>query len=137
MPWAEWWPDRARAVVARIADHGEVGETLVRTVLGDDAWDRLDEAAQERRRAEGRTFVEEAREQLIPHFWLTDISVPCVLGQGSETWLHIRDASRRIASELGAPLQVVPGAGHFGHLSHPEGFADLVRSAVGAAATRP
>lgn len=133
MPWAEWWPERAREVVAAIVDDPDpeaVGERLVRRVLGDDAWDRLPADARRRRRAEGRAFVEEAREQLIPQFDLAEIGVPCVVAVGSDTWAHMVDATRRIAVALGADLITVAGAGHFGHVTHPEEFAALARLAV-------
>lgn len=131
MVWADWWPKPARDAVVRIAEDPAVGETMIRTILGDDAWEQMDDAARARRRAEGQSFVLEAREQLTPQFDLSEISAPCVVATGSETWLHARDASAKIASELGAPLMVVAGAGHTGHVSHPSSFAELVRRAAG------
>jgi pimeloyl-ACP methyl ester carboxylesterase len=99
----------------------------VRRVLGDGAWERLGDDARRRRRAEGRAFVEEAREQLIPLFHLDEITVPCVVAVGADTWPYMVDVTRRVADELGAELMPVPGAGHFGHVTHPDAFAALVR----------
>jgi pimeloyl-ACP methyl ester carboxylesterase len=134
-PWEDWWPEAARRVVAEIVEEPDpeaVGERLVRRVLGDEAWEALSDAGRRRRRAEGRAFVEEAREQLVPQFHLGDVTVPCVVAVGSETWPYMLDATQFVASSLAAPLLRVPGAGHFGHVTHPEGFAELAASAVRA-----
>jgi pimeloyl-ACP methyl ester carboxylesterase len=136
LPWEEWWPQPARDVVARIVadpDPEAVGERLVRTVLGDRAWEQLGEATRRRRRAEGVAFVEEAREQLTRQFELEEVSVPCVIGRGAQTWPHMLDATRRVATVLRADLVEVAAADHFGHVSHPDEFATFARRAINLA----
>jgi pimeloyl-ACP methyl ester carboxylesterase len=136
VPWEEWWPERSRQAVARIVEEPDpeaVGERLFRTVIGDAAWDRLDAAAQGRRRAEGLTFVEDARAQLTRQFDLRDVMSPCVVAHGSLTWAPMIETTRRVAKELGADLVEeveVAGAAHFGHVTHPAEFAALVTRAV-------
>ncbi len=136
VPWEDWWSARARERVASIAaapSADAVGERLVRTVLGDATWDGLSDAARARRRAEGRAFITEAREQLVRPFHLEEITVPCVIAVGEGTWDHMADAARRISAIVGAELIVVPGAEHFGHVTHPDAFAELARRAMAAA----
>jgi pimeloyl-ACP methyl ester carboxylesterase len=133
LPWEDWWPERSRQSVAGIVkdpDPDAVGERLVRTVLGDAAWDKLGPERQQRRRREGRAFVEDARAQLTRQFDLEDIAVPCVLACGSDTWPWMTDTANRASAILGAELITVEGAQHFGHVSHPVQFAAFARRAL-------
>jgi len=139
LPWEDWWPERSRQSVARIVEDPNpeaVGERLVRTVLGDAAWDRLGPERQRRRRLEGRAFVEDARAQLTRQFDLEDIQVPCVLARGSDTWPWMMETATRAAAILDAELIVVQGAQHFGHVTHPLEFAAFARRAIDRAPSR-
>jgi len=139
LPWEDWWPERSRQSVARIVEDPDpeaVGERLVRTVLGDAAWEALGPERRQRRRLEGRAFVEDARAQLTRQFDLEDIQVPCVLARGSDTWPWMVETATRAATILDADLVVVQGAHHFGHVTHPAEFAAFARKAIAQAPAR-
>jgi pimeloyl-ACP methyl ester carboxylesterase len=133
VPWEDWWPERSRQRVASIIedpDPDAVGERLVRTVLGDAAWERLDADGRRRRRAEGRAFLQDARAQLVRPFHLHEIRVPCMVAYGADTWAPMIESTRRVATSMAAEIVEVPGAGHFGHVTHPAEFAAFARRAV-------
>jgi pimeloyl-ACP methyl ester carboxylesterase len=133
VPWMDFWPERSRRVVTRIVaagDPGDVAEAGARQMLGDEGWARLSDEARAQRRAEGAAFVADMASELEPLYDLNDITVPCLIGYGAETWPYSRDASQRVAAMLGCENFVVEGAAHFGHASHPDGFAQFVRRTV-------
>jgi pimeloyl-ACP methyl ester carboxylesterase len=139
LPWEDWWPERSRRSVAGILadpDPDAVGERLVRTVLGDAAWDELGPERQQRRRLEGRAFVEDARAQLTRQFDLADIHVPAVVAYGSDTWPWGVETTTRAATILGAELIEVQGSHHFGHVTHPAEFAAFTQRAMELAPPR-
>lgn len=138
--WASWWPGGAgttfRGVGADAAADApeDVAERFLRRMIGDDTWERLPAAMRAERRAEGPTLLAEMRSVRPPHpppFDATAITVPVVAAHGSEARPHHRRATEALArTARRGELRVIDGASHGAHLTHPESFADLVRSAL-------
>jgi pimeloyl-ACP methyl ester carboxylesterase len=129
LPWTDWWPRRTRGNIAA-EDPATFAEGFFRRVVNDDAWDRLPERARAERRADGPALVAELasirREQSPIDF--TRIVVPVVLGRGSRSLPHHRQAIDALAELLpSAEIIEIPGATHGAHLSHPDAFAAFVR----------
>lgn len=134
MVWVDWWPTRTKDYDAAVASspdpEGEV-EAFYRQVLGDDTWDALDPEVRARRRAEGRAFQVDMASLASTPFDIADVTVPTVVGHGTETAPeHVRGA-RWLAEQLpdGRGFEV-PGAGHFVNQTHPEAFARFVEATV-------
>jgi pimeloyl-ACP methyl ester carboxylesterase len=140
MPWMDFWPEAPKRSVARIVaagDPADVGERGARTILGEEGWARLSEEARALRRAEGEALVLDMTSELeAPYDW-ADVTGPCLIGWGEQTWPWTLVAAQRVAGTLGCETFVADGATHLGHVSHPDAFADFVRRAVALGATRP
>jgi pimeloyl-ACP methyl ester carboxylesterase len=133
-PWMDFWPERARQSVARIAaapDPGDVAERGVIAMAGEQAWNRLSEAARQQRRAEGAAFVLDMESGMSPPYDWADVLVPCVIGYGA-SWPHV-ETSPRLAQTLACSTFTIEQASHVAHLTHPAEFAEFVRRAVAAA----
>ena len=134
MPWRDWWPRHsagARAV-AGAHDPADAAEAFMRRMLGDDRWERLPPSTRAARRAEGPTLVAEMAHLRPPHPPAHDparVDQPVIAAHGSDGAVHHHRTAEVLAAEAprGA-LVVVDGAGHGVHLTHPERFADLVRT---------
>ena len=64
-------------------------------------------------------------------FDLQAVTVPVVVGTGSEGEAHHRECARRMAEELpDAELVEINGGTHGSHMTHPQQFAALVRQAI-------
>jgi pimeloyl-ACP methyl ester carboxylesterase len=116
-PWMDFWPEKARQSVARIAaapDAGDVAERGVIAMVGEEAWNRLSEAAR----------------QTPPYDW-AHLGVPCTIGYGT-SWPHVK-TSPQIAGTLDCPTFTIEGASHVAHVTHPLEFAEFVRRAVASA----
>ncbi len=115
-------------------DPGDEAEAFFRRMVGDATWDRLPAEVRAKRRAEGPALVADllAMRGETP-FDVTALAVPAVFGRGGPaSSAHHRDTVAWLASHVpGAVLVEIEGAGHGAHLSHPDGFARLVRVAVG------
>ena len=130
-PWMDFWPEKARQSVARIAaasDAGDVAERGVIAMAGEEAWNRLGEAAQQQRRAEGAAFVLDMVTGMTPCYDWEQLRVPCTIGYGT-SWPHVK-TSPQIARILDCPTVTIDGASHVAHLTHPLKFAEFVRRAV-------
>jgi len=133
-PWMDFWPERARQSVARIAaapDPGDVAERGVIAMAGEQAWNRLSEAARQQRRAEGAAFVLDMESGMSPPYDWANVRVPCVIGYGA-SWPHV-ETSPRLAQALACSTFTIDQASHVAHLTHPAEFAEFVRRAVAAA----
>jgi pimeloyl-ACP methyl ester carboxylesterase len=133
-PWMDFWPEKARRSVARIAaasDTGDVAERGVIAMAGEGAWNRLSEEARRQRRAEGAAFVlDMVSGMTAPYDW-ADVRVPCLIGHGS-SWPHV-ETSPHVARTLACPTFTIEGASHVAHLTHPAEFAEFVRRAAAVA----
>ncbi|MGH9111554.1 MAG: alpha/beta fold hydrolase [Acidimicrobiales bacterium] len=114
---------------------GDAAEWFLRRMIGDARWDRLPELVRAERRAEGAALVAELRSVHPPApspYTPERVPVAVLSACGSETSSHHRRAAHVLARRVPqAQLQLVDGAGHGAHLSHPEAFADLVRHTLG------
>lgn len=133
LPWLRWWPhDSAGARAVAAADDPEgAGEGFMRRMVGDRRWERLPPSTKDARRAEGATLVAEIAQLRPPHdepFELASIRVPVVAAHGTGGVAHHERAAREVAVRVpGAVLEVVDGAGHGVHLTHPAAVAAMVR----------
>jgi pimeloyl-ACP methyl ester carboxylesterase len=133
-PWMDFWPEKARQSVARIAaapDAGDVAERGVIAMVGEEAWNRLSEAARQQRRAEGTAFVLDMVTGMTPPYDWAHLGVPCTIGYGT-SWPHVK-TSPQIAGTLDCPTFTIEGASHVAHVTHPLEFAEFVRRAVASA----
>lgn len=136
LAWLPWWPgDSAGAqAVARADDPEGAGEAFMRRMVGDRRWERLPPSTRDARRAEGPTLVAEITQMRPPHPVPVDlpaVAVPVVAARGTDGPRHHHRAAETVAEAVpGARLEVVDGAPHGVHLTHPGEVARLVRGAV-------
>jgi pimeloyl-ACP methyl ester carboxylesterase len=112
---------------------GKVAERFFRRMVGDSAWDRLPESTRLARRADGPALVADLASVRITEepFDVTQLTIPVVLGRGTNSLPHHRDAVEwLIEHAIGSELIEIDGAGHGAHLTHPDAFAGFVRAAV-------
>jgi pimeloyl-ACP methyl ester carboxylesterase len=145
MPWMAWWPQNTSGGIAlNMARRGdrekapaEAAEAFMRSIVGDSIWNRLPDKTKQARRAEGAALLADLNGIQQGHYDPASVSVPVVIGRGSEARGHHLEGSERLRGLLpDAELFVVDGGGHGAHTSHPDGFADFVRRVLGAAANR-
>ncbi len=124
----------AKPLSADVADEpGVIAERFFRRMVGDSAWDRLPEATRLARRADGPALVADLASVRITEapFDVTRLTVPLVLGRGTNSLPHHRDAVEwLIEHTVGSELIEIDGAGHGAHLTHPDAFAGFVRATV-------
>lgn len=122
-PWTPWW-GRTRLV----GDPGDVAERFLRRVAGDAAWAALPPRTRQQRRAEGPALVVDLGAATEVPFDPAAVVAPVVLVRGSAADCRHRRAVDELAALLpGARVAVVDGAGHGGHLTHPDAVAAIVR----------
>ena len=143
LAWMPWWPPgtsgglAVRAVDVDGRSPADAAETFMRSIVGDEVWERLPPSTKAARRAEGPALLADLRDIQRPGdppYDPTAVAVPVVLARGSESKGQHRlgaDEWQRVLP--GAPLVILEGAGHGGHASHPDAFADLVRAAAARA----
>jgi pimeloyl-ACP methyl ester carboxylesterase len=159
MPWLGSWARRPRPSAAPSADKparpaatgrpeeeepGLAAERFFRRMVGDGAWERMPEAGRASRRADGPALVADlatVRRADAP-FDAARLDVPAVFGRGTGSLPHHRDAVGWLTQHaVGSELVEIDGAGHGAHLTHPDAFARMVRSAADRvtrkAGTRP
>jgi pimeloyl-ACP methyl ester carboxylesterase len=133
MPWLSLWPKPPPApddAGPTRPSAAEAAERFFRRMVGDDAWDRLPEAAREERRADGPALEAElnAIRSTEAPFDVTELTVPSVYGRGEKSATrHRQTVTWCVEHTPGAELVEVPGAGHGAHLTHPDAFAAMVR----------
>jgi pimeloyl-ACP methyl ester carboxylesterase len=133
-PWMDFWPEKARESVARIAaapDPGDVAERGVVAMAGEQAWRRLSESARQHRRAEGVAFVLDMVTGMSQPYDWTDFNVPRIIGYGA-SWPHVK-TSPQLATILECPTFTIEEASHVAHQTHPAEFAAFVRRGVALA----
>ena len=115
---------------------GAAAERFFRRMVGDAAWDRLPEAAKNERRADGPALEAELTAIRLPRapFDVTTLAVPATFGRGERSASRHRATVAWLAAHVpGAELVEIAGAAHGAHLTHPDAFASMVRSAVARA----
>jgi pimeloyl-ACP methyl ester carboxylesterase len=138
MPWREWWPRTTPGGVAVShdaagSDAGDAAEAFLRRMLGDERWEALPAPTRRQRRAEGVALVAELSSLRggPPPYVPERIEVPVVVGRGTRSPPHLREAADVLAAEVRrGELHVVAGASHGAHRSHPAELAALVRRAL-------
>jgi pimeloyl-ACP methyl ester carboxylesterase len=135
MPWEPWWPSStAGGAAIAAADDAAAAEQFMRRLIGDARWEALPDSTRAQRRAEGPALLAEVRSIRAPApapYDVRAVIVPVVAGCGSLSRPHHQQTARALAER--APLgelQVVDGAAHGVHLSHPASVAALVRHAL-------
>jgi pimeloyl-ACP methyl ester carboxylesterase len=148
LPWlAEYRsaPDAAPRDAAADGDPGDpevaaaAAERFFRRMVGDASWEQLPEQAKAARRADGPALAAElhAIRSIEAPFDVTTMSVPATYGCGENSAArHRRSVAWLLEHTPGAELFEIGGASHGAHLTHPDGFAAMVRSAL-ARASRP
>lgn len=142
LAWASWWPPdtsggRAVEVVRAGGTPADAAETFMRSIVGDRVWERLPVATKEARRAEGLALLADMHDiRTAAPYDPGSVTTPVVIGCGSESKGQHRLGTAEWQRLLPhAEVEVVAGAGHGAHLSHPDAFADLARRALGYAET--
>jgi pimeloyl-ACP methyl ester carboxylesterase len=138
LPWLGPWANRngvrpTRPSAVSDEDPGDVAERFFRRMVGDTAWDRLPDATRAARRADGAALAAELAAVRVdePLFDPARLSVPAVFGRGSASLPHHRRSVAWLAEHVpGSELIEIEGAGHGAHLTHPDAFAGMVRTAV-------
>lgn len=149
MPWLGLWARSATSAAAMLSGDRQIGgppvasphdapdaaaaERFFRRMVGDAAWDRLSEAAKDERREDGPALEAElaAIRTAEEPFDVTALSVPATFGRGEQSASRHRDTVAWLAEHVpGSELIEIAGASHGAHLTHPDAFAAMVRSAV-------
>jgi pimeloyl-ACP methyl ester carboxylesterase len=147
MPWLGFWNSSREPVSgshATMVDPEDqsaaaAAERFFRRMVGDAAWDRLPEEARAGRRADGPALEAELHAIRLAQapFDVGTLTVPATYGLGSKSVDRYRQTVTWLVEHTPeAELVEIPGASHGAHLTHPDAFAALVRSAV-ARAARP
>lgn len=149
MPWLGFWA-RSTTSAAAMRSGGRHGpatglgapdeaERFFRRMVGDGAWDRLSESAKDERRADGPALQAELAAIRVSEqpFDVARLTIPATFGRGEQSSARHRDTVAWLAEHVvGAELVEIAGASHGAHLTHPDAFAALVRSAVARAGYR-
>jgi pimeloyl-ACP methyl ester carboxylesterase len=146
MPWLGPWsrrpPDPAASAAASRPggapdpEDPAAAERFFRRMVGDAAWERLPEAAKDERRADGPALEAELTAIRLPRapFDVTTLAVPSTFGRGERSASRHRDTVAWLAAHTpDSELAEIAGASHGAHLTHPDAFASMVRSAVARA----
>jgi pimeloyl-ACP methyl ester carboxylesterase len=111
----------------------EAAERFFRRMVGDASWDRLSPSAKAERRADGPALEAELaaiRTRQAP-FDITALAVPATFGRGERSAPRHRATVGWLSEHVpGAELVEIAGATHGAHLTHPDAFAAMVRSAL-------
>jgi pimeloyl-ACP methyl ester carboxylesterase len=134
--------DAGDAALAAAAVDGPsaASATFSTWMLGERAWQRMREADRAARLAEGPALVAELEDLRRPGAVRLPGAGAAVVrvGAGSASPEPLRLAAAALADRLGSPCDVLPGAAHGAHLSHPDLFAAWVRAvATGTASPDP
>jgi pimeloyl-ACP methyl ester carboxylesterase len=136
MPWLGRWATRPPAPQPEpptSPDPAAAAERFFRRMVGDSAWERLSEPAKDERRADGPALEAELvdiRRSVAP-FDVTALTIPATFGRGGLSAERHRDTVGWLVEHTpGSELVQIDGASHGAHLTHPDAFAVLVRSAL-------
>ncbi len=140
LAWMPWWPpDTSGGLAVRVVRDGgtpaDAAQTFMRSIVGDDVWERLSTTTRQARRAEGRAMLADLQAiQDGAPYDPAAVQVPVIVGRGSESNDQHRDGTdhwQRLLPD--ARVMVVEGAGHGAHASHPDGFVEIIRAALALA----
>jgi pimeloyl-ACP methyl ester carboxylesterase len=134
LPWCDWWPSRSRAFATE--DPGVFAQGFYDRVVGEGSWAKLTERGQIARQLDGPALVAElaAIRSTEPLVDLARLSVAATSGRGGRSSEHHRRAAEVVAEMApSGRLIEIEGAAHGAHLSHPDAFAQMIRSVVASA----
>src|SRR5690606_3051446 len=104
-------------------------ETFMRSMIGNQLWERLPDDFRAERRAEGVTLRADLTLSAAPEtrLDLSAVTVPVVAGFGSESPTRFRSSAKAVAAGVpNGEVHEVAGSSHGVHLSHPADFAGFV-----------
>ena len=137
LAWMPWWPsDTSGGIAIRTAETGtpaDAAEAFMRSIVGDDVWNRLPAATREARRAEGPALLADLADiqPPSPPYDPGAVPVPVVVGRGADSkGQHLLGTNALLELLPDADLHVIDGAGHGAHASHPDAFAAFVEAVV-------
>lgn len=136
MAWAPWWPALSAGglALAEATDPQAAAEGFMRRMIGDERWERLPSRTRAARRAEGPALLadlHQIRDKANPPYDPAQLTVPVIAAHGSSSSSHHQQTARALAADApGAELEVVQGARHGVHLTHPGELARLARRAL-------
>ncbi len=136
MPWLDVWPRTpSGAGGPPTSDDSDeaAAERFFRRMVGDAAWERLSEEGKRARWADGPALAAELRaiRRTEAPFDVTALTIPAVFGRGGSSIGRHRDTVGWLVEHTaGSELVEIPGAEHGAHLTHPDGFAGLVRATL-------
>ena len=134
MPWLSSWPATApgTGVLAEATVPGDVAESFMRQMIGDDDWARLSPATRDRHQRDGSALVADLRSLEGGAPWDgSAITIPVVVGTGGESGAHYRWLAEELASTMPeAEVVCLPEAPHAAHYTHPSALASLLRHAA-------
>ncbi len=126
MSWQPWWPGTTAGAVAVAAEGGteDAAEAFMRRLIGNARWESLPERTRLTRRAEGAALVGELADLRANAPWdPADVTVPAMVGYGTDGRSHHRTGMARMAAALhGATLVGLEGCRHDAPTSHPADF---------------
>ena len=134
-PWADWWPPASpggQVVADATFDEATAAERFMRRMIGDERWERLPASSRATRRAEGAALVADMRSiRAEAAYDDAALVMPVIAARGGGSDDHHARAAAEIAESVpDGELVTIDGARHGAHLTHPDGFAALVRRAV-------
>ncbi len=141
LSWLEWWPAHGgeRQQPFGAASAAEAAAAFVQRMIGAERYARLPASSRAELGRDGPALVAELtalRTDPAP-FAPEAIAVPAIIARGGQATPHQVAATDLLVARMpDARLQVVAGAGHAGHRSHPVEFAALVREAVALGSAR-
>ncbi|MGZ0229803.1 MAG: alpha/beta fold hydrolase [Acidimicrobiales bacterium] len=133
MAWQPWWETFAGGNPERmLANPGAVAKNFYVRLMGEHSWERLGSAGQQMRIDDGPALVGDLimvgdTRPFDPEV----MTAPVLVGVGEQANAkHFRGAQEHAWLFGQEHPTVVEGAGHGVHLSHPDGFARLIRSSL-------
>lgn len=137
-PWVDWWPTSSpggRVAGDATLDPATAAERFMRRMIGDAQWERMPASSRETRRSEGPALVSDMASIRGVRAYDDDaLTMPVVAARGELSQDHHSRAAAEIARSVpDGRLVTIRGARHGAHLTHPDEFAELVRTTVGLA----
>jgi pimeloyl-ACP methyl ester carboxylesterase len=130
LSWLDWWPNSgAGGAAAQAASPQDAAEAFMRRLVGDERWERLPQAIQARRRAEGEAMVAELGDLRRAAPWNPDdVRCPVLAVSGDKGRLHHQRGMQLLAGMLPrAVFARLNGAGHGAPNTHPTELSMLLR----------
>lgn len=129
LSWLPWWGGSAgSSAMESRHDPAAAAERFMRSLIGDERWERLPSGTRAARRAEGAPMLGELADLRETAPWRADrVTVPVLVLFGELGRPHHRRGAEHLAELLpDARLEMVPDARHFGPNTHPDDVAARV-----------